>query len=1010
MSEESSRRLFFKQLITGSAGLYLFPNLQACKNKETSQLVEVTGPPPFSVWEEMISVLEQSPDHWISRFNNLIISKNPEAMIDFVREDIGMIPSDEEYFRNIGNQIIYGPSGTLRCGLATPRGKAELLKNMLEKAGFEARVVYETVDLSESEVKKILFSDGQSSFDPPLDDSKVKEWHTRLGVSEPKGQVEWLNSIVDQSEGLGKVLLDKIPENFRLTAERGFRFSAMDVPGVIYSNGTDEIFVHLFDPSVSSGSYHPSNTQYSYREADPAIATREEIQLSLKGINALNPSEEINLLEGKWNASELVGQQLKLFFLNNMTFPQQLANTISDISTFTPCMAVQNLYEDAAYMEKASVLGKPIGLGGEPIMNDYRIQFSNEGESSRLQANVTSLECRARTKAYPTVALEIYPRDSSGKIIEGMNPSDFNIVDNGKTVCGWMQSNHKAPKIMLLHDTSFSMPEAYYGEGIQVFLENLERVIHNVYPKAIIQRQETDSGIYSAHLKAALSDNDLILYATDGDNDDQFNPEDASIYKSGPPTIYLNVRESSTALLSEITENTFSEFIQAEDQTKTIERITKIIEETDFPPYIFMYNSNNSSIPHEVHVSLKGTDLKAETQYTFPAQKENLIGDRLISLILDVKIGDNPIVRRVLAGWNPLTEPNMEPNIHMANAVHEMLMGGVTLAFEREGASESIRLTEYLKYLLTHKDWFQSYQQGKVDQAIAAIDKGGYSYPQQFLSMMQPIREARTKKALTIPLGYRIGVLKFKPGLFSENTELNFDYLPTSKYVTFAVDKEKSFEETLKKTAQLALLENATFTHSTLSKLKNAELALNKITINEETYSAEHLESNYHYFQEKIFRGALALFDKEAKQKAFWQIDEYSGELYGILPDGSGGGGNSVMAQLQELKNVVKEYEKIVALMNLGMGATGTGNFPIGVVANYSVTLVKLYSFATEAIIIMDASGIDKDVQEAIAQFACNVYKDILYVSFGPVGEAMGGIENLITALGGNYSFIDCPN
>ena len=121
----------------------------------------------------------------------------------------------------------------------------------------------------------------------------------------------------------------------------------------------------------------------------------------------------------------------------------------------------------------------------------------------------------------------------------------------------------------------------------------------------------------------------------------------------------------------------------------------------------------------------------------------------------------------------------------------------------------------------------------------------------------------------------------------------------------------------------------------------------------------------------------------------------------------TGGGGENIEAQLENLQTVVKEYEQIVAGMNIGMMAAG-GGLALGVVAAYSVTLVKLYAFASEAIIIMDASGLNDQVVKALQDLACNIYKEILYMGLGPVGTGMAGVENLIGMMGGSYSFVKC--
>ena len=71
---DASRRDFFKQLVLGGSGLYLSPLLfQSCTSEDL-------GRPPFGIWEDMIKMLEQSPDHLIGRRKALVASKDPKAL------------------------------------------------------------------------------------------------------------------------------------------------------------------------------------------------------------------------------------------------------------------------------------------------------------------------------------------------------------------------------------------------------------------------------------------------------------------------------------------------------------------------------------------------------------------------------------------------------------------------------------------------------------------------------------------------------------------------------------------------------------------------------------------------------------------------------------------------------------------------------------------------------------------------------------------------------------------
>src|SRR5690606_30786501 len=130
--------------------------------------------------------------------------------------------------------------------------------------------------------------------------------------------------------------------------------------------------------------------------------------------------------------------------------------------------------------------------------------------------------------------------------------------------------------------------------------------------------------------------------------------------------------------------------------------------------------------------------------------------------------------------------------------------------------------------------------------------------------------------------------------------------LPTSDYFSLTREGGGSFAETLKKTAQLALLEASAFSENALGLLEGKPLMLNKDTGGDKRFTSKALGDDYGYFSEVLYGGPkLKLFDASLETKSFWAIDHISGELYGILPDQTGGGTTTIMEQLEELDKVV---------------------------------------------------------------------------------------------------------
>ncbi|QCK16841.1 hypothetical protein [Mangrovivirga cuniculi] len=1004
-----SRRNFLVKLALLSASALAPPVFTGCKKNEIAGL---NGKPPFNVWQDMINTLSTSPDNFPARRKSLINKKDIQSMHSFVQKDIALLPSDYRYFRYPARNTRYGEKAAIRCGMATPREKAEILNNMLKESGFESKVVYERVKLSEEEVLNILFRNHQPKFAPEITDDQIENWLEILGADKENGQWDNLASVLEQNEDFTEKILALLDEEEKNNGQELRYTFNNNIPAVVVGVEGKELFLHIFDPSVKYGEYHPTNTDKYYSEAGELFSSDENISIRLTYTNSIDGSKEYDLLNGEWKSSELVGNQVNLMFLKNMGFEKMATSSVNQISSFTPSLTLQDLYEDKKFMEKRSFIGDPITLEGEKLIeeNNKKLEISENKKSNESLINkVSSLEVKAIPGTYPKVQLQVFPKDSNGNVIEGLQPGDFNISDNKKEMMAFMKQNKVAPKILVIYDTSLSMPKKYRDEGIKTFVEDTQQAIKDVYPLAKVTLQKTGSTIYTSHYKAALSENDLIIYATDGHNNDKFDPSLQPVYKSGPPTIYLNVYESSNDHFEELATRTHASVIPANDQQETIKKIKEELKNIKVPPYLFTYHSTDPDKEHVAEVSIR-KDLKAQDKFKFLPIANELPGKRMVGLYMYLSIGNQKPVRRVLAGWDTEVEFGEIPVKKYANKVHEMLMGNLTLAFEREAPPLSVRLTDYLKALMSNKNWYEKYQDNELETAIEELEKGTFSYPSALLTMMQPLKDSINAESITWPLGFRIGCFKVKPAIYNVKSLITFDYLPTSDYRTLTKSRKNSFTTNLKKTSQLALLENHMFETSTFSLLENKNLEINNKIESKEKFSGENLGNDYYYWKEYVLRGgpSFKVYAADTSSKAYWEIDKRYGGMYGILPDQTGGGGTGPLLQLKELQNLVDEYSKLAGVMNIGMAVAGVGSVPVGIVASYSLTLMKLYAIATEAVILMDSSNLNDQVKKAMAELACNIYKEIHYGSLGHVGAGMSGIENLIAAMGGNYSFTKC--
>src|SRR5690606_15083068 len=100
----------------GGLGLYAAHLMFGGCNREGPQA-------PFAVWEEMITALEQSPDHLAGRRKALVAAGDPLKMIEFVRDSFQLLPDEINFLTNSDRLQGFGTKSAVRCDWAPPQEK-----------------------------------------------------------------------------------------------------------------------------------------------------------------------------------------------------------------------------------------------------------------------------------------------------------------------------------------------------------------------------------------------------------------------------------------------------------------------------------------------------------------------------------------------------------------------------------------------------------------------------------------------------------------------------------------------------------------------------------------------------------------------------------------------------------------------------------------------------------------------------------------------------------------------
>ena len=1021
---DKDRRKFLVQMVLGGMAASLpLSLLESCK-KDQLPLIEGSGMVPFKIWEELLIALESSPDFHPGRIRRLVKAKDPEALFNYVRDEIVLIPSSPD-LRYEGKAMKHGIPGVMRTGKATLREKAELLTQLFQEIGMEAEVIIESCDLTEEQLIDCYLRDYETDFAPNISDAQFERWFDQLEVSDEK--VDLHEEIDQEAAKLSKDILKNVAWEDQVEKQK-IRWAESQVATVKFKQDGQEKYAHLLDPKVDFGQLrNPSAKTYS---GGLTSISKDKIKLELIGRHSRDPREKISLLKGEWELLDLLGKQVNIAFLKDLTISEISTKSINQISFFTPSFSLQGVDAERSFLEENSFLGEPITIEGDQIaINPEKgptLEEILKNAPSATVSDVASLECKAKAFSFPRVRLEVFAKDKTGKPVEGLQTTDFLVKEDGQTVQAILRNNQLKPKILILSDSSLSMPHTYRGTYMKAFNTRLEEGVRQKYPAAEVKFWSTTSALYSSLLKASQENVDLILYCTDGHNSDKLNEEDAVIYATGAPALILDVEENQSESFGHMARLTGGEVLPAKDQEAVLQRLIAYVEQMEIPPYILEFNSSSRS-EHMAKVELQKSSLTAEAPYEFGAAHPAEGG--LISLHLKVSMGYRYSWTKVLAGADEIQIEKLVYNKRglkksfreMRNEVRGFLLGGAQLYIESEGPTMATALTDVLKAQLSNRKWGEAFMSGQLKEAKEEFEKGSAKLSGSMLSLLTQPKDTNPSKGLTFVAGYRFALVKTLWPVEDQAGSNSYDYFLSSNYRTLGKDPKEEFKKTAAITAQLALREHILFKNSTYSSLEKSSLisniGLNEIEDKEKAQSLQKRISTSGMRKRLFPNKQYTVFDQNLSSLAYWQINPKSGELYGMLFDGTGGGKNPIPMdpQFEEgmsiMMNIVGILERIVTIASAGraaMFANPAAGVSLAIVAKYGVTLAKIYGIVTQTIVVMDTAGMDDRIKRELQILACEVYKEIVFAMFGNAGAVFAGLESLIGMMSNSKSPFSC--
>jgi hypothetical protein len=665
----------------------------------------------------------------------------------------------------------------------------------------------------------------------------------------------------------------------------------------------------------------------------------------------------------------------------------------------------------------------PVASGDEPTATfesrgtvDGDATTVSQPEPSPAVSEVADIELEADVGGYPAVELRLDPVDENGETVTDVRGADFSVTEDGTPVGAQVKRSSDAPTVSVYYDTSLSVILAGFYPGDdnrQRFRERLREDIKAVNEGASVEFTAVGSDSWASMAEAARDDGNVIMYISDTDGYGNSGTEaQRTAIEQGPPAIMLTTDGNRYDVADEMASLSGGRAIGGSSSEQVREILPEYLNNLDLKSYGLGYRTpvpGEAGSQRTVRVEMRGGDASSEVTYTIPGEtvdprtETGLCG---LYLSMNVSSPDSEVgiqnSFRTLAGYDP--QLDSEPTADDITAVKATAFGQTVLSFESAGVPLSVRLADEAAGRLTLEPLLRtSLGSADKDELDNTLKEGVgmiNPLPERF---QVPLPNRQTEDSLTYTSGIRTVLTQTRIPFGTDRLEHSVDLLNTGivRTVTREYNTERAFRLKMKRTARLAVLEREQMDTTPATLLSDAQLTDAKTDLG---WNDERVQQ---YVTSKRRRGYMndmyRIGDRDGTTAAHWAVDQATGEMVGVLPDGSGGG-----KAVQRIKSQLKQIEQVVKIMGLMQGqmSGAAGGTALGVVIAYQALLARLYALASIAIATMDASNLAEDAQKEIAKFLCNTVKDLFFdwITPSPKKRKPSGLEPLtkiLKSLGG---------
>jgi hypothetical protein len=876
----------------------------------------LAAPPIFGVWRELRERARQSAEHLPARAEALVAARDVEGLFELVRDRVVIHPrSRRGNTAAWGATRIWGARGALRSGLATPREKVELLRDLLQRAGFSAEVVVGTPLEERQQVLALYHQAAPAPASIPVTAEDRARWATALGGALPVSRARAVDADNAEASALAVAISSLVePPTEPLETD-------LEIPGsmplVRFERDGATVYANpLFPDAVLGESYTRANPV----RADGARLEEVEVRFWARRNHGAT-GEDVELCTLSTTADVLAGRRLVVRTAPVLPLDALLRARPDDVRAFVPAIELEGSDVDEPLKQATSVAGRPFNLEADRLEVSAGGEVLVEGVPLATVANqqaaidaVSTLEVTVNAARFDDVTVHLDALDAQGEPVEGLSVGAFHLEEEGVRMGASLRRNQSRLRVLFVFDASTSVPEAFRGEGLVALARDLATDLFddplaelsvmamssetaNPFTRDVdeVERQvrETTGGtssVWQGLASAASRNADLVLFLSDLKATDALtDARRAAMIRGAAPTLILGVGSVDDSVASQAASLTGGSVETIADAAAARSAAAAFTDRRKASYELSYRAPADGASTRTVRVSLARGEVAGEASYSVPAADAQGGARGFTGLYLTVRIGTRSVTR-TLAGADPRAVARAED----VQATRDALFGTATLVFEPGPVPFPVVLDEWLSERVGWQALLEASR--SYEEFVAALQRGvPRTLPARFLLAGAPAYDRAA--SLTYDTHLRTMLIVQQPR-FGEGRQERIDLLPFAELATTGEDATLAWQQTLSRSLHWAALESALGT-STAGLLASETLVAVAAEDADSLFAAPELAARWARATSALDDDYTLLVPSGGEPVAFWSIYEPSGSVLGVLEDGSGGVQNAITSRVE---------------------------------------------------------------------------------------------------------------